>query len=71
MGKVCKSGGEGTFAERHGNGEVAPIPAVRVTLIEPRESTQSGPQGGAEVTAMIHHREAFGASRKWPRSRST
>jgi hypothetical protein len=26
MAKVCKSGGEGTFAERHGNGEVAPIP---------------------------------------------
>src|SRR5437868_6334231 len=25
MAKVCKSGGEGTFAERHGNGEVAPI----------------------------------------------
>ena len=24
MAKVCKSGGEGTFAERHGNGEVAP-----------------------------------------------
>jgi hypothetical protein len=31
MAKVCKSGGEGTFAERHGNGEVAPIPAVRMT----------------------------------------
>lgn len=29
MAKVCKSGGEGTFAERHGNGEVAPISAVR------------------------------------------
>jgi hypothetical protein len=31
MSKVCKSGGEGTFAERHGNGEVAPsavIPAL-------------------------------------------
>jgi hypothetical protein len=26
MAKVCKSGGEGTFAERHGNGKVAPIP---------------------------------------------
>jgi hypothetical protein len=26
MAKVCKSGGEGIFAERHGNAEVAPIP---------------------------------------------
>ena len=25
MAKVCRSGGEGTFAERHGNGEVAPM----------------------------------------------
>jgi hypothetical protein len=41
MAKVCKSGGEGTFAERHGNGEVAPIPAVRGTDIEPRGSTPS------------------------------
>ena len=29
MAKVCKSGGEGTFAERHGNGEVAPIAVTR------------------------------------------
>jgi hypothetical protein len=36
MAKVCKPDGEGTFAERHGNGEVAPIPAVRRTAIEPR-----------------------------------
>jgi hypothetical protein len=40
MAKVCKSGGEGTFAERHGNGEVAPIPVVRETAIEPPGSTQ-------------------------------
>jgi hypothetical protein len=43
MAKVCKSGGEGTFAEKHGNGEVAPIPAVRRTTIEPPESTLSRP----------------------------
>jgi hypothetical protein len=29
MAKVCKSDGEGTFAGTRGNGEVAPIPAVR------------------------------------------
>jgi|SRR6516165_6590758 hypothetical protein len=29
MAKVCKSDGEGTFAGTDGNGEVAPIPAVR------------------------------------------
>jgi len=39
MAKVCKSGGEGTFAERHGNGEVAPIPVVREPAIEARCST--------------------------------
>jgi hypothetical protein len=42
MAKVCKSGGEGTFAERHGNGEVAPKAAVRRTAIEPPESTLTG-----------------------------
>jgi hypothetical protein len=31
MAKVCKSGGEGTFAERHGNGEVAPIADLHST----------------------------------------
>ena len=41
MAKVRKSGGEGTFAERHGNGEVAPIPAIRGTAIEPRGSTHT------------------------------
>ena len=30
--------GEGTFAEVIVNGEVAPIPAVRDTMIEPRNS---------------------------------
>src|SRR5438067_6838823 len=40
MAKVCKSGGEGTFAERHGNGEVAPTPAVRAIEIERQGSTQ-------------------------------
>jgi hypothetical protein len=34
--------GERSFAGTRGNGKVAPIPAVRVTLIEPRESTLSG-----------------------------
>jgi hypothetical protein len=33
MAKVCKSGGEGTFAERHGNGEVAPIPDLPALAI--------------------------------------
>jgi hypothetical protein len=40
MAKVCKSGGEGTFAERHGNGEVAPIPAVRRMTIVGSSRTQ-------------------------------
>jgi len=39
MAKVCKSDGQGTFAGTQGNGEVAPIPAVRGTAIEPRGST--------------------------------
>jgi hypothetical protein len=39
MTKVCKSNGEGTFAGTRGNGEVAPIPAVRGTTLEPRKST--------------------------------
>jgi hypothetical protein len=43
MAKVCKSGGEGTFAERHGNGEVAPIPAVRLMQLECLKPTLSGP----------------------------
>jgi hypothetical protein len=29
MAKVCKSSGEGTFAEGHGNGEVAAKAALR------------------------------------------
>jgi hypothetical protein len=40
VAKVYKSGGEGTFAERHGNGEVAPITAIRPVrpgaLLDPR-----------------------------------
>jgi hypothetical protein len=42
MAKVCKSGGEGTFAERHGNGEVAPIPAVRLAASNRQDPTRSG-----------------------------
>jgi len=41
MAKVCKSGGEGTFAGTHGNGEVAPEAVMRVIAIEPRGSTLS------------------------------
>jgi hypothetical protein len=40
--KVCKPDREGTVAETRGNGEVAPIPAVRWPLSEPRESTLLG-----------------------------
>ena len=40
MAKVCKSGGEGTFAERHGNGEVAPIPDFRALAPELGGSTR-------------------------------
>ena len=39
MAKVCKSGGEETFAERHGNGEVAPEAAFRCI---PMEAVRSG-----------------------------
>jgi len=37
--KVCKSDREGTVAGTRGNGEVAPIPAVRCATIEPPEWT--------------------------------
>jgi hypothetical protein len=37
--KVCKSDCEGTVAGTRGNGEVAPIPAVHETAMEPRGST--------------------------------
>jgi len=40
--KVCKPDCEGTIAGTHGNGEVAPIPAVGKAAIEPPESTKSG-----------------------------
>jgi hypothetical protein len=42
-------GGEGTFAERHGNGEVAPIPDLRVVL-------------GAESVATTLDRKAIEAA---------
>src|SRR5205814_7505558 len=35
MAKVCKSGGEGTFAERHGNGEVAQMLGIGGHLAMP------------------------------------
>jgi hypothetical protein len=35
MAKVCKSDGDGTFAGTRGNGEVAPIPAIREVVLEP------------------------------------
>jgi hypothetical protein len=35
--------GERTFAGTRGNGEVAPIPAVRRTAIEPQGSTHNSP----------------------------
>jgi hypothetical protein len=41
MTKVCKSDGEGTFAGTRGNGEVAPIPVVRITAAEPSISIVS------------------------------
>jgi hypothetical protein len=40
MEKVCKSDCEGTVAETRGNGEVAPIPAVGGSAIEPRDLTR-------------------------------
>jgi len=40
MTKVGKSDREETFARASGNDEVAPVPVVRGTLIEPRVSTQ-------------------------------
>jgi hypothetical protein len=40
MTKVCKSNGEGTFAGTRGNGEVAPIPAVRRMTIVGSSRTQ-------------------------------
>jgi hypothetical protein len=39
MVKVCKSDCEGTIAGARGNGEVAPIPAVRATVIKPPSSS--------------------------------
>src|SRR5437868_3847774 len=45
MAKVCKSGGEGTFAERHGNGEVAPEADLSWEDHVPRLSAQTGPLG--------------------------
>ena len=41
MTKVGKWNTEATFAEMRGNDEDAPTPAVRGTLVEPRQSTRS------------------------------
>jgi hypothetical protein len=38
----CYGFGEGTFASTHGNGQDAPIPAVRGAAIEPLQSTLCG-----------------------------
>jgi hypothetical protein len=43
MTKVCKSNGEGTFAGKRGNGEVAPKAAIRMRAIELAGSTQTRP----------------------------
>jgi len=43
MVKVCKPDGEGTIAGRRGNGEVAPIPAVRRTI---------GTDGGRPISVI-------------------
>jgi len=43
---VTEKGGFRSFADTRGNGEVAPIPVVRGTPIEPRESTLSLPSAG-------------------------
>ena len=45
MVKVCKSDREGTVAGTHGNGEVAPLPAIR------------GPPGGAAPPCRRHPQE--------------
>jgi hypothetical protein len=37
MVKVCKPDGEGTIAGTHGNGEDAPISAVRRAKVKPLE----------------------------------
>ena len=54
MAKVCKSGGEGTFAERHGNGEVAPIP----DLLAPCRKTLIG-----DVSCSVARGERLAAAR--------
>jgi len=45
MAKVCKSDGQGTFAGTQGNGEVAPVPAVRCDDEEPAYPTHTEPFG--------------------------
>jgi hypothetical protein len=40
--KVGQSDREGTFSGAHGNGEVAPIPAVRLTITSRLKSPLSG-----------------------------
>jgi hypothetical protein len=51
--KVGKSDGEGTLAGTRGNGEDAPIPAVRVNAIEPPESTHRRPSGWLHFRSWI------------------
>ena len=43
LGRTAESGGEPTFTKGMANGEVAPIPAVRGTVMDPRGSTSCGP----------------------------
>jgi hypothetical protein len=42
MMKVCKSDCEGTVAGTRGNGEIAPIPDLRVITIRPQGPTFNG-----------------------------
>jgi len=51
--------GEGTFASTHGNGQDAPIPAVRETTIEPQGSTLTRPSRRRQQTVGSAEKRTF------------
>jgi hypothetical protein len=59
LAAIGGQGGKRTFAGTRGNGEDAPIPAVRGTATEPLESTQSGPTAGAARTCAWRRRQVI------------
>ena len=74
MSTVRKRDGEGTFAGPRGNGEVAPSPAVRGTLIEPRKRPKGSLDdlvGAGKEPIAIHSAEREAGLRVDPDTRDS